>query len=73
MSDPELRRHILCVAADLVGEFVYYDRRGDEDLPADLLADAVKRGVVSVEEIVSEFRSGLNEVFHPSTNVPHIR
>lgn len=68
MTDPELRRHILHAAADLVGEFVYYDRKNDEDLPADVLQDAVRRGVVGVEEIISEFRSGLYEVFHPNVN-----
>ena len=70
MTDPELKHHILCVAADLVGEFVYYARRGDEDLPAEALQDAVKRGVVTVEDIVSEFRSGLYEAFQPNDTSP---
>lgn len=68
MTDPELKHHILCVTADLVGEFVCYDRKGDEDLPADALQDAVKRGVVSVEDITSEFYLGLLNYFYPSTN-----
>ncbi len=73
MTDPELRHHILVTASDLVGEFVWYARKNDEDLPADVLADAVKRGVVTVEDIVHEFRSGLNEAFHPRLHVPPIR
>ena len=55
MNDEELKAVILGTVEDLVSNFLYYDRKEDEDLPIGAIEDAVKRGVVSVEDIVAQF------------------
>ena len=44
---------------DLVGEFMYYDRKEDEDLPRGAIEEAVKNKEVSVDEIVELFKAEL--------------
>lgn len=44
---------------DLAGCFLYYDRKGDDDLPIGAIEDAVKRGEITLEEIVGKFRQEL--------------
>lgn len=62
MTDAELRHHILSKVGDLTVQFVYCDY--------DVAAGAIKRGVVSVEDVVAEFRSGLYEAFEPNATTP---
>ena len=50
---------ILDVTKDLVANFLYYDRKQDEDLPHGAIEEALDRGVVSVAEIVEAFRHEL--------------
>ena len=50
---------ILATVGDLVSDFVYYDRKNDEELPAGSIKQAVKNGDVSVDEIVEFFKSKL--------------
>lgn len=50
--------------ADLVIDFLYYDRRGDDDeLPVGSIEAAVKAGEISTDEIVQLFRSHLEARF----------
>lgn len=42
---------------DLVSNFLYYDRKEDEELPVGAIEEAVRAGAVSVDEIVAKFRS----------------
>ena len=53
------RVQILGVVDDLVANFLYYDRKGDEELPMGAIEEAVKSGEVTVDEIVAGFRKGL--------------
>ena len=65
MNDEELKDTILGTVEDLVSNFLYYDRKGDEDLPIGAIEDAVKRGVVSIEDIVAQFGASLIESLEP--------
>ena len=61
MDDDELRDMILGTVTDLVGNLLYYDRKDDEELEEDDIQDAVARGVVSIDDIVNEFRTALEK------------
>ena len=50
---------ILNTVDDLVGSFLYYDRKEDEELPRGAIDQAVADGEITVEEIVERFRAGL--------------
>lgn len=50
------RRHILDKASDLAADFMYYDRKEDEDLPRGAIEEAIAAGEITVDEIVAEFR-----------------
>lgn len=44
---------------DTVSDFLYYDRKEDEDLGRDEIDKAVVNGIVTIEEIVAKFESEL--------------
>lgn len=50
---------ILNVIDDLVSDFLYYDRKEDEDLPRGAIEKAIEDQVISAEEIVSKFKEAL--------------
>ncbi len=49
------RDYILGAASDLAADFMYYDRKEDEDLPRGEIEEAIKTGEVGEKEIVSVF------------------
>jgi len=53
------RNTIAAVVEDLVSNFLYYDRKEDEDLPRGAIEEAISAGEVSVEEIVELFEYAL--------------
>jgi hypothetical protein len=55
-----MKQNILDLIEYLVGYFVYYDR---ENLTMEQLNDAVKEGVITVDEMVEHFKKHLEEVF----------
>lgn len=55
-----MKKIILDTIEDLVGEFVYYGRKEDEQLSAKQLNEA---GVITVDEMVQRFREGLENTF----------
>lgn len=57
----ELHTKIINTIDDLVGRFTYYDRKEDEELPVGALEDAVRAGVITVDEMVSRFRDSLRK------------
>lgn len=57
----DTRRLIEATVEDLVSNFLYYDRKEDEDLPRGAIEEAIANGVVTVEEIVQLFHSELIE------------
>lgn len=46
---------------DRVSDFLYYDRKEDEDLPRGAIQEAVLEGVITVEEMVKTFEEALRE------------
>ena len=53
------------VIEDLVKDFLYYDRREDEDLPVGEIERAVRDGEITVDEMVSAFRAELLKHVQP--------
>ena len=51
MSNPELKQTIINTIGDLCSNFLYYDRKEDEYLSSDQLEQAVKDGVITVDEM----------------------
>lgn len=54
-----MKETILNTVKDLCANFLYYDRKEDEDLSADDLEEAVKNGTVTIDEMVETFRQQL--------------
>ena len=52
---------ILGVVGDLVSDFMYYDRKEDEDLPRGAIEKALTIGVLTVDEIVETFREEMEK------------
>lgn len=47
--------------SDTVSQFLYYDRKEDEDLPLGAIEDAVDAGILTVDELTECFRISLSE------------
>jgi len=58
-----MKQNILNTIADLCTSFVYYDRKGDEELSIEQLEEAVKDGTITIDEMVAEFRTNLENNF----------
>ena len=58
------RTLILNTIDDLVSDFLYYNRKEDEELPTDSIHDAIENGEISIDEIVRVFE------FHLTKNIP---
>jgi len=54
-----MKQQILDTITDLCSNFLYYDRKEDEDLSAEDIKDAVKSGEITIDEMVEEFRKHL--------------
>jgi hypothetical protein len=59
--DESLKQLILGTVEDMVADFLYYDRKEDEDLPRGAIEEAVAGGQITIDEIVSQFRQSLEE------------
>lgn len=58
-----IKEIILSTISDLCSDFLYYDRKGDEDLSIEKLNEAVGNGVITIDEMVAEFRKNLVNTF----------
>lgn len=58
-KDDSTKQNILNTISDLCSNFLYYDRKEDEDLSAEQLKDAVTNEKITIDEMVSEFRKNL--------------
>jgi hypothetical protein len=58
-----MKKKILDTIRDLVSDFVYYDRRGDDELSIKQLNNAVYSGQITIDEMVEEFKKQLGEVY----------
>lgn len=58
--DPQEKRELVAsVVENTVSNFLYYDRKGDEDLGVDDIENAVRDEIITVDEIVQLFREQL--------------
>lgn len=57
--DPDIKKYILGTITDMVSNFLYYDRKEDENLPRGAVEEAVNSGLISVQEIIDKFTSEL--------------
>ncbi len=48
---------------DLVGKFLYYDRKEDDTLPVGQIEKMIENGEVTKEAIISHFAEELNKEF----------
>jgi len=55
------RELVLGAAEDLVVDFLYYDRKEDEDLPRGAIEAAISMGLVTEQEIIDVFAANLRE------------
>lgn len=54
---------IIChVIDDMVSDFLYYDRKEDEQLPNGAIESAIENGVITVAEISDRFKQRLLEL-----------
>jgi len=60
MSNEEIKQLILGTVDDLVSNFLYYDRKEDEELPRGAIQEAVESGIITAERIVQQFSNSLN-------------
>jgi hypothetical protein len=58
-----MKQTILDTISDLCSDFLYYDRKEDEDLTMEQLNEAVKSGEITIDEMVTEFRKHLENTF----------
>ncbi len=58
-----MKQKILGTISDLCSNFLYYDRKEDEELSTEQLNEAVKNGEVTIDEMVAEFRKNLENTF----------
>lgn len=58
------RDTILATVADLVVDFVYYDRKDDDELPRGSIQEAIVGGEITETEIVEHFAR------HPKERLP---
>jgi len=56
-----MRDIILKTVDDLVSDFIYYDRKEDEELPSGEIEKAINNGDITVDEIVNCFKLKLEE------------
>lgn len=47
---------------DMVSDFLYYDRKEDEQLPNGAIESAIENGVITVDEISDRFKQRLLEL-----------
>lgn len=58
-----MKQIIINTITDLCSNFLYYDRKEDRQLSAKQLNKAVKDRVITVDEMVAEFRKHLENTF----------
>ena len=61
MTTTTRRQTILSTVTDLVSDFLYYDRKDDEELPRGSIREAVEAGEITEAEIVAHFAKTLSE------------
>jgi len=68
-----MRDTIIAFVKDSVVDLMYYDRKGDEDLPMGAIEQAVKDGVITAGEMVAAFADSLTEYLVNAEVLPKSR
>jgi len=58
-----MKQQILNTISDLCSDFLYYDRKGDEELSVEQLNEAVESGKITIDEMVEEFRKHIEATY----------
>lgn len=58
------KQYVLDYMHHIVINFLYYDRKGDEDLTYNRLHEMLDTGEVTIDEIVESFKNYLNELYN---------
>lgn len=58
-----MKNEILGAAKDCARNFLYYDRKHDEDLPVDAMFEAIESDLVTFDDIADAFKSELQEYY----------
>ena len=61
MTNEETKEYIFGSVEDLVSNFLYYDRKEDEDLPVGKIEELIEDKTISIDELVERFRQALLE------------
>jgi hypothetical protein len=60
-SRSEKRQHVLNMVSDLVSNFLYYDRKNDEEYRPGEIEEDIVAGAISTDEIIEKFSKELIE------------
>jgi hypothetical protein len=55
------KKLIIGTCKDMVSNFLYYDRKEDEELPRGAIEEAIEAGEITIEEIVKAFEAELRD------------
>ena len=58
------KKNIIDTISDLCSDFLYYDRKEDELLSVEQLNAAVEHGIITIDEMVAEFRKHLENTYN---------
>lgn len=59
-----MKENILNTIDDLCSDFLYYDRKEDEELSFDDIQEAVKSGEITIDEMVERFKNNLENTLN---------
>jgi hypothetical protein len=59
VSNTEIKNLILDTVDDLVTDFLYYDRKDDDELTLEMLENAIEDKIITIEDVVKKFREVL--------------
>lgn len=63
------RELILCTVRDLATDFLFYDRKEDEELGLMEVERAIEEGVISIDDITTCFKDRLLEGLSVDTSI----
>ena len=66
---PERRTLIQNTVSDLIGGFLYYDRKEDEDLPRGSVEEAIRAGEITIVEILAIVEKELEDSVDSHPNI----
>jgi len=59
MNNQELKQKIINAFSDCMMDLFYYDRKEDDDLPVGEIENAIKNGIITVDEILAIVKQSL--------------